>query len=197
MIVIPHKNSYGKDWCAYWENFLSPEQIENLLNIPEWQNQSFAEIGGSDNVNEVDLSIRRTKVSWLPFEKDPKLYDIFADVFAEVNSRFFHCNISYLLEQAQLTTYTEHDRGYYDWHTDMAPEDRYVPRKLSMVLSLSDPHEYEGGQLQIKTDRDNKTLDTRKGRAWFFPSYVLHRVTPVTKGTRKSLVLWAGGEQWK
>ena len=133
----------------------------------------------------------------MPFDKDVELYKKFGDVFAEVNSRFFRCNLTALAEQAQLTTYTEQDKDYYDWHTDMSPTDRMMPRKLSMVLSLSDPHEYEGGLLQIKTGRDNETLETKKGRAWFFPSYVLHRVTPVTKGTRKSLVLWAGGEQWK
>ena len=67
-----------------------------------------------------------------------------------------------------------------------------------MVLMLSDPSEFEGGQLEIKTDSDNPiTLEQKRGRAWFFPSYVLHRVTPVTKGTRRSLVLWIGGPEFK
>jgi PKHD-type hydroxylase len=197
MIILPHKNAYGNDWCAYWENFLTSEQIDRLLNHSEWKDQQPALVGASGVQSEVDPTIRRTKVSWLQFEQDVDLYETFAEAFAEVNSRFFHCNVSNFSEAAQLTTYTEHDKDYYDWHTDMSPIDRQMPRKLTMVLGLSDPHEYEGGLLQIKTSRDNETLETKKGRAWFFPSYVLHRVTPVTKGTRKSLVLWAGGEQWK
>ena len=67
-----------------------------------------------------------------------------------------------------------------------------------MVLMLSDPSEFEGGELQIKTDSDDAiTLEQKKGRAWFFPSYILHRVTPVTRGIRRSLVLWVGGPEFK
>ena len=67
-----------------------------------------------------------------------------------------------------------------------------------MVLSLSEPSEFEGGLLQVKIDNDEpKTLELKKGRAWFFPSYVLHRVTPVTKGIRKSVVIWVGGPAFK
>ena len=67
-----------------------------------------------------------------------------------------------------------------------------------MVLMLSDPSDFIGGQLQIKTESDVPIdLEQKKGRAWFFPSYVLHRVTPVVKGTRRSLVLWVGGPEFK
>jgi PKHD-type hydroxylase len=63
---------------------------------------------------------------------------------------------------------------------------------------LSDPKEFEGGELQIKSDSDNvKTLEQKKGRAWFFPSWTLHRVTPVVTGIRRSLVLWVGGPGFK
>jgi PKHD-type hydroxylase len=63
---------------------------------------------------------------------------------------------------------------------------------------LSDPSEFEGGQLEIKVNNDDPvTLEQKRGRAWFFPSYVLHRVTPVTKGPRRSLVLWVGGPEFK
>ena len=197
MIILPYKNAYGNDWCAYWEDFLTPEQIDNLLNHEEWNEQHAGLVGASGSKNELDNDIRKSKISWLKFEKNPELYRILSEVFVEVNSRFFRCNVTNFAEAAQLTTYNSEDKDYYDWHTDMAPIDRGMPRKLTMVLALSDPSEYEGGLLQIKTARDNETLEAKKGRAWFFPSYTLHRVTPVTKGTRKSLVLWAGGEQWK
>ena len=65
-------------------------------------------------------------------------------------------------------------------------------------MLLSDPSEFEGGELQVKTCSDQiSTLETKKGRAWFFPSYTLHRVTPVTKGVRRSLVLWSGGPEFR
>ena len=73
-----------------------------------------------------------------------------------------------------------------------------VPRKLSMVLMLSVSSEYEGGDLLLNADRNEPTkLGMVKGRAWFFPSYVLHKVTPVTRGTRKTIVLWVGGPPFK
>jgi PKHD-type hydroxylase len=76
--------------------------------------------------------------------------------------------------------------------------DGAAPRKLSMAMLLSDPSEFEGGEFQVKTTSDDvQTLEVKKGRAWFFPSYMLHRVTPVTKGVRRSLVLWVGGPQFK
>jgi len=194
MILIPKRNSVGKNWCAYWQNFLTENELNYLANHELWNNQNRAEIGDTT----VDESYRRTNISWLPqsIENIP-LYEKIADVFAEVNRRFFHCSLDGFLEQIQLTKYNEDTQDYYDWHTDMSPDDNYMPRKLSMVLMLSDPKDFEGGELQIKTKRDNDILDMKKGRAWFFPSYVLHRVTPVTKGIRKTAVLWASGEQWK
>ena len=67
-----------------------------------------------------------------------------------------------------------------------------------MALLLNDVTEFEGGFFQVKNENDKiKTLEMKKGRAWFFPSYTLHRVTPVTKGIRKSLVIWVGGPPFK
>ena len=67
-------------------------------------------------------------------------------------------------------------------------------RKISMSLVLSDPDEYEGGQLEIW----GKSIDVyKKGSIIFFPSWMPHRVTPVTKGTRYSLVMWFIGAPFK
>jgi len=126
-----------------------------------------------------------------------EIWNKIKNVIATVNNQFFHAHLSGIYEPMQLTEYSASDKGYYDWHTDGGIDDKVVPRKISMVLMLSDESEYEGGYLQIKTSRNNETLEMKKGRAWFFPSYVLHRVTPITKGLRKTAVVWAGGEHWK
>jgi PKHD-type hydroxylase len=63
---------------------------------------------------------------------------------------------------------------------------------------LNDPKEFKGGDFQLMVDSDTPvTVEQKKGRAWFFPSYTLHRVTPVTEGERKSLVLWIGGPAFR
>lgn len=197
MRSILSKNTFGKDNSAYWEGFLTEEELKWLEHHPAWINSSDAEVGGSTGKGEVNKDVRRTDISWLGFEQENQpLWDKITDAIAEVNSRFFHAKLTACTEPMQLTKYTAETKGYYDWHLDMSPQDRKHPRKLSMVLMLSNPSEYEGGELQIKTGGENTTLETKRGRAWFFPSYILHRVTPVTKGVRKTVVLWAGGPEW-
>lgn len=195
---IPPVNTFGKDQSAYWEGFLTEDEIYYLLNITNWANTQPAKIG-SDSGLIVDKDIRSTKVSWLELTNENKdLWNKFAKVIAEVNSRYFHFDLTGFYEPMQLGTYTAEDKGHYDWHVDMFIGNKTVTRKLSMVLMLSDPSEYEGGEFLLKSDSDNPTkLDMVKGRAWFFPSYMLHKVCPVTRGTRKTVVLWVGGPPFK
>lgn len=197
MIEINPKVPFNTEWCAYWENFLTEEEINFLIHHSSWNTKTSAKIGGG-NEQAYDSDYRRTNVAWFDFSPEHQtIWNKIKEVIATVNNQYFHADVKGIYEPMQLTEYTAADKGYYDWHTDMAPEDKLVPRKLSMVLMLSDPSEYEGGFFQIKTAKNNTTLEMKKGRAWFFPSYVLHRVTPITKGLRKTAVVWAGGEHWK
>jgi PKHD-type hydroxylase len=200
---IPPRQPRGKDFCAYWDNFLSNDEINELLAMPEWMNATSASVGGQSNGNEMKIAndIRHSSVAWLNNnERTSKYWERFSNVAAEVNAEFFQFDLSGMYEPMQLTLYHGHPEsaGHYTWHTDMTMTDRLVPRKLSMSLLLSDPSECEGGNLEIKTDSDNIiTLEQKRGRAWFFPSWVLHRVSPVTAGIRRSLVLWVGGPPFK
>jgi PKHD-type hydroxylase len=195
---IPPVNTFGKDQCAYWEGFLAEDEINYLLNLTNWSDTSPAQIG-SDINQSIDKNIRSTKISWLELSNENKhIWDKFSRVIAEVNSRYFHFDLTGFYESIQLGVYTAEDKGHYDWHVDMSACNKSAPRKLSMVLMLSDSSEYEGGDLLLKSDRDEPTkLDMVKGRAWFFPAYMLHKVTPITSGTRKTIVLWVGGPPFK
>lgn len=195
---IPPVNTFGKDNYAYWEGFLTNEEINYLLNADNWVNAQQAQIGSSSDIN-INKNIRSTKISWLQLTNENKeIWDKFSKVIAEVNSRYFHFDLTGFYEPIQLGIYTAQDNGHYDWHIDMCTGNKHASRKLSMVLMLSDTSEFEGGDLLLKSDRDNPSkLEMAQGRAWFFPSYMLHKVTPVTKGTRKTLVLWVGGPQFK
>jgi PKHD-type hydroxylase len=79
---------------------------------------------------------------------------------------------------------------------DNVPNDN-VPRKLSMVLQLSHPSEYEGGDLELMTGNVPHICKKEKGLLYAFPSYILHRVTPITNGTRRTLVVWTSGPRFK
>jgi PKHD-type hydroxylase len=65
------------------------------------------------------------------------------------------------------------------------------------VLQLSDPDEYEGGNLEILSSREPTVIEKKKGLVSVFPSYILHRVTPVTSGVRKTLVVWTTGPKFR
>jgi PKHD-type hydroxylase len=188
----------GKELVSYWEGFLSKEELDMILAQPEWLESIPARVGDGDG-GAVQENARRSDVSWLGFKPELAfLWDKFSRVISDVNSRFYHYDLTGFYEPMQLGVYTEHQLGHYDWHTDNSVNSTGTPRKLSMSLLLSDPSEFEGGLLQVKTTSDEiQTLDCAKGRAWFFPSYTLHRVTPVTKGIRRSLVLWIGGPPFR
>ena len=199
IISIPPRNHIGLDNHAYWENFLSNDEINFILAQPEWLSVSNAVVGGQHSPPTHNSEIRRSEVAWLSGK--PELADIWtklSDVVAEVNRRFFHYDLTGFHEPMQLGVYQSNNNGYYNWHCDAAPEDTKVPRKLSMDLLLSDPAEFEGGELQIMNSNDVPvSLEQRRGRAWFFPSWMLHRVTPVTRGIRRSAVLWVGGPAFR
>ena len=196
---VEKRQTKYRDTHAFWEGFLSDEDINQILSLPEWLNTDVAKIGGDSLEGRVDGNIRKTNVGWMaPNQNNVHIWEKFSNVVSEINSEFFHFDLTGFYEPAQLGLYTSGEQSHYSWHIDSSCKDRKVPRKLSMVLMLSDPSDFIGGQLQIKTESDVPIdLEQKKGRAWFFPSYVLHRVTPVVKGTRRSLVLWVGGPEFK
>ena len=103
-----------------------------------------------------------------------------------------------MTENLQFTMYDESFGGRYDWHVDHGGH-QSGGRKLSVVVQLSDPLTYEGGELQFGQATDDKieVADKNKGCVVLFPSYMRHRATEVTKGTRYSLVTWITGPPFR
>jgi PKHD-type hydroxylase len=74
-----------------------------------------------------------------------------------------------------------------------------ITRKLSLVMCLSDPEkDFVGGEFEINVgnQEEPETILMKKGRMIFFPSYIIHRVKPVTKGIRKTIVIWITGPKF-
>ena len=149
--------------------------------------------------NAVNENIRSTKVGWyFPSENNLYIWRKIEGVVAEINRQFFKYDLTGFYEPAQLGFYSASSSDHYSWHTDSDVSTEGIPRKLTMILMLDDPQSFEGGELEVKlTNDDPIKLEQKRGRAWFFPSFVLHRVTPVTKGTRRSMVIWIGGPEFK
>ena len=114
------------------------------------------------------------------------------------------------IEDSEPCQFTIYEKGqYYGWHTDSsgayyeAEKMNGLIRKLSVTVSLSHPHEYEGGMLEFDTKPGDKSFRIKckeilpRGSICVFPSYTRHRVSPVTKGRRLSLVQWNLGKEWR
>lgn len=165
------------------------EKLDNLRLILDASPLKDAQVGGDEGT--IDLMNRRSKVYWIPkTDEFIELYKTLFELIGKCNTEYYQFRLNEIAEDIQYTVYNSDDLGHYDWHIDMGPGKSN--RKLSLVCQLSDPSEYEGGELQINTGKV-VVAEKSKGTVILFPSYLLHRVTPVTKGTRRSLVLWIEG----
>lgn len=148
---------------------------------------------GPGNTN---AEIRRSQVVMLGNEKKYDwLYERLWAAAQECNRLFFCVDLAGVETNVQLARYDGSDRGFYDWHTDFAG---LMPlRKISISIQLSRPEDYEGGDLELFYTSSPHKLDRARGAFIAFPSFLLHRVTPVTRGTRWSLVAWILGARWR
>lgn len=178
---------------AWWDGAFTDAELDWLQNYAK-NADTTAFVGGRE-VNGVNKDIRRSQVSWLQNTPDTKwVFDKLADVASELNARFFRFDLVGFGEALQMTNYDSSENGMYGWHVDYGGN---VSRKLSIVVQLSNPQDYEGGELQIKTDSNHLTVKKQRGFIAAFPSYTLHQVTPVTKGNRQTLVAWISGPPFK
>lgn len=135
----------------------------------------------------IDINQRKSRVSWLHPQSDTMwIYQRLERAIFDVNKRFWNYQLS-RIDALQLTEYT--DKGHYNWHEDMG-EGVHGVRKLSLVIQLTDPTLYAGGDLLIFPDHKGAR---EQGAITVFPSYVTHKVCPVDSGTRMSLVAWIEG----
>ena len=184
-----HTNTVN-DYC--WYNTFSNQQVAEIIAL----GQSIEHQAATISDNKINKEVRDTEVSWIkPDEKSEWLYRDLTDIALEANKKYFNFDLSYI-EQLQYTVYNKD--GFYDYHVDCANQSAgEFPRKLSFTLQLSDPSEYQGGDVMIQTSSKPYPIKREKGTITFFPSYILHKVTPVTKGVRKSLVGWIHGPKWR
>ena len=172
----------------------TPEQCQLIINAGRSEPVQMGEVGGGGN-GTIDTKTRTSHISWIPFNKLPEMYKTLENVMHRTNNNHFGFEGMQITEQAQYTEYPA--GGFYDWHIDSDVVGINEPpvRKISMTCLLSHESEFEGGGLELMSD--GKIARPKQGQAIFFASYIRHRVIPITKGTRKSLVMWFGGTPFK
>jgi len=185
---LPETDVEHERWC-YWDNAFTENKIEDIKHICSKLTLENSTVSGELTPKEAKKS-RNNKVAWIPIgPENDFIYLTIANVISKINSQFYQFDLSGI---GELIQYSEYHVGehYKAWHTDnMDKIQTYsMPRKLSLTMELSKPERY-----CQKVD----TFSSNYGRMIVFPSYTLHRVKTVTKGVRKSLVVWVAGPKFK
>ena len=206
MFLEPRWKSYV---VASNQPVFTKDQCNAIIRLGQTLPKQDAKVGtatkaeNNDNPSKIiatgvnDPKRRITNISWIPFDHQEArpMYGIIDQWIKNININHFGFDGIQITEQAQFTEYPE--GAFYEWHTDSDTNMEKQPpvRKISMTLLLSDENDFEGGELElIDTDAQPKM---KQGHALFFASFIRHRVKPVTKGNRKSLVMWFGGPSFK
>jgi PKHD-type hydroxylase len=184
-LVLDHVENWA------WRNGLfTPEELDTIISIGE-----SIELVKASTYGEQSDKNRNSFVTFLfPNETTNWIFARLAGAINEMNQQFFQFDLTGMEQGLQFTKYTAPGE-HYDWHVDkghMTPS-----RKLSLSVQLSDPKDYKGGEFEMLFGRKPQKIGRERGMTVFFPSYTLHRVRPVTKGTRYSLVAWISGPPFK
>ena len=170
------------------ENIIPKHFCDKIIKDGEIKTIKKAGIADGNSAN------RSSKISWINDKELQKTLSHF------VQSANRESNWNFSLKEFEELQYTIYNKGdHYNWHTDnhVKPYRNNTIRKLSFTLCLNDG--YEGGDFQICDPHPEPDLSTvttfklKKGDMIIFPSQIWHKVIPVTKGIRKSLVGWVVG----
>lgn len=195
VLAPPPDKSTKETNFAYWQDGFSDDDINEIVRIGESLTPGNGIVGSGENAG-VNFNVRSSTVSWIYHCNETNfIYEKLGWISRQLNGEFFGFDIWGFSENLQYTKYSS-ENDHYTWHMDKgAGTDS--PRKLSLVLQLSDPEEYEGGDLEFFIGSEATKATKKKGIVYAFPSYIMHRVTPVTSGERKTLVVWLTGPKFR
>ena len=173
----------------------TPDQCRQIIDCGRRQPPQKAQVGMGKPGGGLDTKKRITTISWIPFKEMPEMYDQVNVFIQKANRNHFGFNNIQITENAQFTEYPK--GGFYDWHMDSDVNMQHEPpvRKISMTVLLSPENQFEGGDLELMAP--GKYAKLKQGHAICFASFLNHRVAPVTRGVRQSLVMWFGGTPFR
>lgn len=185
-------NQNYPDHFRVFEKLLTPEQCRRV--IEQMEKVPFkASVVGTDEKATKAAEIRRSKIKWVPMTMEfAWIYKIIEKAISQANHELWWFFLDGWREHIQLSMYDEGEKGHYEWHMDCGAG-YGSGRKVSMSVQLSAPKDYEGGEMQFLITQKPVTVSKEQGLGVVFPSYMEHRVRPVTKGKRYSLVIWVTG----
>jgi PKHD-type hydroxylase len=178
-----------------WANAFNPVEMDRIEGVGDAL--PLAQAGLMTNIAEDTRDrIRITRTAWLDATPENKwIYDRVQQVAMAINAMAYRFDLTGFSERIQYSVYHGTEGGHYDWHVDQGP--LVTRRKLSLSVQLTAPLHYQGGDLQFLAGSRLENAPRDRGMVIAFPSYGVHRVAPVTAGTRKSLVIWITGPQFR
>ena len=180
-----------------WQGLFSDAELDAIIRIGDGLALEKAELSAGAASTE---NIRSTLVAWVERNAETdRVYRRMEEAVLALNARFFRFDLSGLAK-FQYALYGGPEGGHFDWHKDYGrdPSDpAREPRKLTLSLQLSDPSDYEGCELQVRGGNRIDTAPKARGTVIAFPANVLHQVTPIRAGTRRALVVWAVGPEFR
>jgi PKHD-type hydroxylase len=182
---------------CYYTNVFDKDSLDDIVLGGEKLLLGPAQVGGDfEKSGGENPDIRKTTIGWFPTDDENAwLYRRLTDLVTQANKEWYGFDLNHI-ESLQYSVYNEGD--FYDAHVDHHYQGvGQYPRKLSFSMQLSDPKDYEGGDVMLITSHEPFAIPKERGAITFFPSYTLHEVKPVTKGIRKALVGWIHGPRWK
>ena len=184
----------GLEPFTTWDGAFTAKELDAIVAYGDALRQADAAVMSSADDGQIG-SLRITRISWIEQSQETLwLYQKLVGATSSINQQAYCYDLS-ALESLQYTDYLAGEGSRYDWHVDQGRTPRR--RKLSLVLQLSAPTDYEGCELQIYASNQIDTAPKTRGTLIAFPSYALHRVTPITAGIRKSLVMWCSGPRFR
>jgi len=180
-------NSDKTENWAYKNNLFTPEECSQIIAIGNSKLEE-AKTNGENN------GLRESQIAWLYGADIEFAFRRVTDSILDLNNQFFNFDLFGLAEGFQFTKY-DAPTGHYGMHIDKILNG--TVRKLSLTIQLSAPEDYEGGELALQFEKEAEIMSKELGKMIVFPSYALHEVRPVTKGTRYSLVAWVTGKPFK
>ena len=173
------------------------EECQKIIDIASKNYADDAGIGGGDGMGTVNKEIRDADLYGIHHtQENGWIFDKVSNIVSAVNTNHFGYDINGITHSLQLLHYKhkpeEDTDGHYNWHIDSGPGSS-ATRKISLSVQLSEPEDYEGGQLEVFDHGGPVIAPKEQGAVLLFPSYMPHKVHPITKGERWALVIWVHG----
>ena len=194
----------------YFKNYFSDEKIEAIHEMVRRGGYEFKK-GGTGNDEEQDhYGTNNRDIAYVPGDQNSWwLYNELEKLTIEANNALFQFDIQYVTDLLHYVVYPEPNKpdrtgqireegGFLDWHMDIG-QGGVNHRKLALTVQLSDPKDYEGGVFQCWFGGGGKFIDLprEKGDVLVMPTFIMHNVSPITRGERRALVFWTGGEPFR